>query len=105
MFSDALAEAALGRRHTAYDRSVDVHVSSLRRKLGDGLRRLMRGNKEAEPDPGRWERRAERFRIGFTAEGEKVVREGVRLAELRPEDDAESKNKQEKPAESGRTQS
>ena len=59
-------------------------------KLGDGLRRLMRGNKEAEPDPGRWERRAERFRIGFTAEGEKVVREGVRLAELRPEDDAEA---------------
>ena len=35
---DDLAEAALGRRLTAYDRSVDVHVSSLRRKLGDGAR-------------------------------------------------------------------
>ena len=33
---DALSEAALGRRLTAYDRSVDVHLSSLRRKLGDG---------------------------------------------------------------------
>ncbi|MHB8766624.1 MAG: response regulator transcription factor [Deferrisomatales bacterium] len=31
---EALAEAALGRRLSAYDRSVDVHVSSLRRKLG-----------------------------------------------------------------------
>ena len=32
---DDLAQVALGRRLTAYDRSVDVHVSSLRRKLGD----------------------------------------------------------------------
>ncbi|HSH68895.1 MAG TPA: response regulator transcription factor, partial [Deferrisomatales bacterium] len=41
---EALAEAALGRRLTAYDRSVDVHVSSLRRKLGDGSRiRTVRG--------------------------------------------------------------
>ncbi len=30
-----LAVAALGRPLSAYDRSVDVHVSSLRRKLGD----------------------------------------------------------------------
>ena len=30
---DKLSEQALGRRLTAYDRSVDVHVSNLRRKL------------------------------------------------------------------------
>lgn len=35
---DALAEKALGRRLTAYDRSVDVHISSLRRKLGEAER-------------------------------------------------------------------
>jgi len=57
---DALAEAALGRELSAYDRSVDVHVSSLRRKLGH-----RRGNTEriktvrgvgylyARPEPGR----------------------------------------------------
>jgi two-component system response regulator CpxR len=38
MGRDVLAEAALGRQLTAYDRSVDVHVSSLRRKLGDAGR-------------------------------------------------------------------
>ena len=31
---DALAQAALGRSHSALDRSVDMHVSHLRRKLG-----------------------------------------------------------------------
>lgn len=31
---DELVRHALGRRLTAYDRSIDVHVSSLRRKLG-----------------------------------------------------------------------
>jgi len=31
---DDLAQAALGRKLSAYDRSVDVHVSSLRKKLG-----------------------------------------------------------------------
>lgn len=40
---DDLAREALGRRHSAYDRSVDVHVSSLRRKIGpqpDGGERI-----------------------------------------------------------------
>ncbi len=40
---DDLASEALGRRHSAYDRSVDVHVSSLRRKIGpqpDGGERI-----------------------------------------------------------------
>jgi two-component system response regulator CpxR len=31
---DDLVKQALGRRLSAYDRSIDVHVSSLRRKLG-----------------------------------------------------------------------
>lgn len=40
---DAIARRALGRRNTPYDRSVDTHVSHLRRKLGpsaDGLQRI-----------------------------------------------------------------
>lgn len=32
---EELTEYALGRRFTAYDRSVDVHISNLRNKLGD----------------------------------------------------------------------
>jgi DNA-binding response OmpR family regulator len=32
---DRLAEAGLGRRLLPYDRSVDVHISNLRRKLGN----------------------------------------------------------------------
>jgi two-component system response regulator CpxR len=39
---EALAEAALGRKLSAYDRSVDVHVSSLRRKLGPRVGELER---------------------------------------------------------------
>jgi two-component system response regulator CpxR len=31
---DALTEEVLGRKLTAYDRSIDVHVSALRKKLG-----------------------------------------------------------------------
>jgi two-component system response regulator CpxR len=31
---DVISEAVLGRRLSAYDRSVDVHVSNLRKKLG-----------------------------------------------------------------------
>ena len=40
---DALCERVLGRRHSPFDRSIDVHVSNLRRKLGpdaDGLERI-----------------------------------------------------------------
>ncbi|KTC97451.1 transcriptional regulatory protein CpxR [Legionella geestiana] len=32
---EELTEHALGRRYTAYDRSIDVHISNLRTKLGD----------------------------------------------------------------------
>lgn len=38
---EELTEYALGRKYTAYDRSIDVHISNLRNKLGD--------NTEGEP--------------------------------------------------------
>jgi two-component system response regulator CpxR len=31
-----LAKLVLGRRPAAYDRAIDMHVSNLRKKLGDG---------------------------------------------------------------------
>ncbi len=34
---DELTEKVLGRRLSAYDRSIDVHVSALRKKLGKGV--------------------------------------------------------------------
>ena len=36
---DRLLDAAAGRNYEIFDRSVDVHISSLRRKLGDNPRR------------------------------------------------------------------
>lgn len=38
---EELTEYALGRKYTAYDRSIDVHISNLRNKLGD--------NQQGEP--------------------------------------------------------
>ncbi len=38
---EELTEYALGRKYTAFDRSIDVHISNLRNKLGD--------NKQGEP--------------------------------------------------------
>lgn len=38
---EELTEYALGRKYTAYDRSIDVHISNLRNQLGD--------NEEGEP--------------------------------------------------------
>lgn len=35
---EELTEYALGRKYTAYDRSIDVHISNLRNKLGDNQR-------------------------------------------------------------------
>ena len=45
---EELTEYALGRKYTAYDRSIDVHISNLRNKLGDdktgeGLIKTVRG--------------------------------------------------------------
>jgi two-component system response regulator CpxR len=34
---DDLVKQALGRDFSVYDRSIDVHVSSLRKKLGSGI--------------------------------------------------------------------
>ncbi|MCX7117988.1 MAG: response regulator transcription factor [Legionellales bacterium] len=34
---EELTEYALGRKYTAYDRSIDVHISNLRNKLGEEL--------------------------------------------------------------------
>lgn len=36
---DQLLDAVAGRRYEGFDRSVDVHVSALRRKLGENLRK------------------------------------------------------------------
>lgn len=40
---DTLTEEALGRRYSPLDRSIDVHVSNLRKKLGQGAIRTVRG--------------------------------------------------------------
>jgi len=39
---EELAKEGLGRRLSPYDRSIDVHVSSLRKKLGHQLRETER---------------------------------------------------------------
>jgi len=39
---ESLTEQALGRKLTLYDRSIDMHVSNLRRKLGPGPERSPR---------------------------------------------------------------
>ncbi|MGN6153231.1 MAG: winged helix-turn-helix domain-containing protein, partial [Lysobacteraceae bacterium] len=40
---DVLMRDALGRRLRPFDRAVDMHISSIRRKLGDDLVRTVRG--------------------------------------------------------------
>ena len=35
---EELTEYALGRKFTAYDRSIDVHISNLRNKLGNNTK-------------------------------------------------------------------
>ncbi len=63
-------------------------------KLGDGLRGLLNRRKSraevaAASPAGRWALRSDELLERFLAAGESVVREGLRLSELRPEDDAE----------------
>jgi len=60
-------------------------------KLSDGFKSLIkqtarRDDRKSEA-PGRWSQRTFDFRSRFLAQGERMVREGVRVAELRPEDD------------------
>jgi len=62
-------------------------------KIGDGVRKLFqRGKNEKQPVDltGRWSRAQKSFVQNFVENGEHVVREGVRVSELRPEDDAET---------------
>ena len=59
-------------------------------KIRDGLSRALRRGKPRSASPGHWEKQVRAFRNAFLAEGETVVRQGVRLAELRPEDEAEA---------------
>ena len=40
---EELTEYALGRKFTAYDRSIDVHISNLRNKLGEEIIKTVRG--------------------------------------------------------------
>ena len=95
------AEEALGKGDFAAGERL-FHEASGRRdrspgrvffseKLTDGLKSLLkhsarRDDRKSE-SPGRWSRRIFDFRNRFLAQGEHVVREGVRVAELRPEDD------------------
>ena len=38
---ETLSEEALGKKLTAYDRSIDMHMSKLRQKLGDDDQQLI----------------------------------------------------------------
>jgi len=60
-------------------------------KLTDGIKNILKHTTSRDQResgaPGRWNERNAEFRSRFLAQGEQVVREGVRVAELRPEDD------------------
>ncbi len=63
----------------------------LTEKISDGIGRLLKRGAESQPESqGRWARQREEFRLAFLTEGDKVVRRAVHLAELRPEDDAQT---------------
>jgi len=59
-------------------------------KIGDGLRRIFQRTLAVSGRRGRWGRVAREFINDFNIAAETVVRKGVRLAEMRPEDDAET---------------
>lgn len=87
----ALAGQDFSAAESAWLAAVDTREQSGTRvffteRVPDGIARLWR---RGVVRPGRWERHAGRFRESYLAAAEKVVREGVRVAELRPEDDAE----------------
>lgn len=81
-----LYHEAAGRRAGSPGR---VFISE---KLTDGFKSLLKQTRRREDEspssPGRWDSRTSAFRKNFLVQGEPVVRQGVRLAELRPEDDA-----------------
>ncbi len=87
----ALAGLDFAAAETAWLTAVDTREQSSGRvffteRLADGMARLWQ---RGAARPGRWERHAGQFRAQFMAAAEKIVREGVRVAELRPEDDAD----------------
>jgi hypothetical protein len=93
----ALTGGAFARAERRFLAAVDRREASPGRvffteSITDGLQKLLRRRRPEGDDDhaGRWERRSGAFRAGFLAAGEVAVREGVRLAELRPEDDADA---------------
>lgn len=79
-----------------YTRACDRREQSpgrvfLTEKLTDGLGRLFRRSDTGDTagkDAGRWQRHVDDFRRRFLEDGDRTVRQAVRTAELRPEDDA-----------------
>ncbi len=82
----------------AYFTAVSLRESSpgrvfLTETIGDRLHRMLHRHDPAgasEEAAGRWERRARRLREDYLQQADQVVREGLRLAGLRPEDEAEA---------------
>lgn len=63
----------------------------LTEKISDGVGRLFKKKPTDDSEAqGRWARHREDFRLAFLSEGDKIVRRAVHLAELRPEDDAQT---------------
>lgn len=95
---DALAVGDFPAAERRYQDACDLRDASpgrvfITEKIGDGLRRLF-GQRSGQTidwkQRGRWVRASREFVNEYRAAGEQIVREGVRLAELRPEDDAET---------------
>lgn len=92
----ALAGGDFPRAEDLYHQAQDRRQDSpgrvfLSEKIGDGLAGLWRRARgSGDDEPGRWLRRCRRLREDFLDRAEHIVREGIRLAELRPEDDAEN---------------
>lgn len=87
----ALAALDFVAAEASFLAAIDTRAQSplrvfLTERLPDGTGRLLRRDQSL---PGRWERQSGQFREQFLAAADRIVREGVRVAELRPEDDAE----------------
>ncbi len=96
--ADALEVGDFFAAERRYLDACDLRESSpgrvfITEKIGDGLQRLINRSADKKVNPGlagRWNRASRTFVDHFVEQGESVVREGVRIAELRPEDDAET---------------
>lgn len=91
----ALEAGDLPRSERHFELALEARQQSpgrvfLTEKISDGLSRLLRGKSGQPLATGRWGRRSGEFRQRFLQAGEQVVRSAVRLAELRPEDDADT---------------